>query len=418
MIHKGEIYGLELESSSINKGDYEQVHYLERLSAFLPEVFILSTCQRFVVFSFCSAPGALSEAVSKVFGEVEIKARFATTRLSADYLFEISGGLKSRVFGEHEIVGQVRKQYDLAQKAGAIGVFLNEFVMHALQCGKRVRTETGIGKLQISYVSLALDRIREFNQDITKLNYLVIGSGQLAIQVLKHFTSRGIGRVDIASHNLSRAKEQAVYFGVSAVPINALHFEKYDVIVGCTHGEIDFTYHYSSSETCPRHNDVNLPPSTLIIDFGQPPNFPGLEAKIGGVNYYGIEQIMGRSQRSMAIRKKELPGAKIIVSSEVDKFLKRFNHRKVSPVLGGYWRKLDEIREEELQWVLPKINVTQEETALLERFALRLIRKISKDTFRSLREMSEDMESNASQVEALGQLLRPNDTNSKIYGEN
>ena len=417
MIHKGEIYGLELEGNPIVKGDYEQINRLEQLKVFLPEVFMLSTCQRFVIFGHCSAPEILTEAAFAVFGGIKVKARYCTTEESANYLFEISGGLRSKVFGEHEIVGQIRKQLALAQKAGTVGVFLNEFVMHALQCGKRVRTETNIGKLQVSYVSLAIDLISQSYQDITGLSYLVVGSGQLALQVLKHLSGQGIARIEVASHDRSRAKGLASRFGAGAAPLDEIHFERYDVIIGCTHGEIDFTYHYASSEVCPRHNDITGHHPALIVDFGQPPNFPGLNTQSYGGNYYGIRQIMGRSQRSMAIRKKELPAARTITKSEVEKYLERFSHRKVSPLLGGYWKKLDALRQEELQWILPKLKPSEEEQALLERFAHRLIRKISKDTFRSLRDMSEDLASNASQVEALNRLLSPNTTKSKIYGK-
>ena len=48
--------------------------------------------------------------------------------------------------GETEVVGQVRRAFERAQEEGTVGPVLSALFRHALQTGKRVRTETGIAK--------------------------------------------------------------------------------------------------------------------------------------------------------------------------------------------------------------------------------------------------------------------------------
>ena len=62
------------------------------------------------------------------------------------HLFAVAAGLDSAVVGEAEILGQVRDAWERAQDEGAAGPQLNLLFRHALEVGKRARTETGIAR--------------------------------------------------------------------------------------------------------------------------------------------------------------------------------------------------------------------------------------------------------------------------------
>ena len=76
----------------------------------------------------------------------------------ASHLFAVTAGLESTVLGESEVVGQVRRAYERAQEEGMSGPVLSALFQHALQTGKRVRTETGIarGTTSFSYAAVAV----------------------------------------------------------------------------------------------------------------------------------------------------------------------------------------------------------------------------------------------------------------------
>ena len=58
------------------------------------------------------------------------------------HLFRVSAGLDSVSVGEGEVLGQVRQAWELARNEGSCGPALSAAFRHALQVGKRARSET------------------------------------------------------------------------------------------------------------------------------------------------------------------------------------------------------------------------------------------------------------------------------------
>lgn len=406
MLESKEIYGIDLVDSSILKDDFNQAFYLIELGKHVDEVFILSTCQRYVIFAYCSSVEELIAAAFQVYGEVKINMKLKSVKQSAEYLFSTATGIKSKVFGESEIMSQLRKQYKIALRNETVGINLNEFLGSAIKCGKLVRSQTNIGAMQISYVSLAIKKIEDLAvKNIKDMRCLVVGTGQLATQVVKALLSIGTNQIAIASHSNQRAKMVAEKLGVNALKIDQLSFDQYDLVVGCTHGEIDFMYHFSSKDNCPRHliGDIK---DTIVVDFGRPQNFP-VYKQLNSKNYIGLDEIIVLSNNSMDIRKDEAPKVKQIVENEVIGYLQRYKHRKSSPLLGGYWRKLQEIQQHELDWLMRKYKFEEKEEELLRKFSHRILRKISKDTFVTIRQMAEEDQLDETKLSLLTKTLIP-----------
>ena len=113
---------------------------------------MLSTCLRTEVYAVVDR---FHDAVAEIYDvlsehshlSVEELSAHATVRFDDDvtsHLFSVTSGLESVVTGETEVVGQVRRAFERAQEEGTCGPVLSALFRHALQTGKRVRTETGI----------------------------------------------------------------------------------------------------------------------------------------------------------------------------------------------------------------------------------------------------------------------------------
>ena len=95
------------------------------------------------------------------------------------HLFTVAAGLDSAVVGEAEILGQVRHAWERAQGEGAAGSQLNLLFRHALEVGKRVRTETGIGRHVASVSSAAVAMAADHLGTLESRSILVMGAGDM-----------------------------------------------------------------------------------------------------------------------------------------------------------------------------------------------------------------------------------------------
>ena len=75
----------------------------------------------------------------------------------------MASGIDSAVLGEGEILGQVRDAWEAAQREGAAGPILGRLFRHAVEVGKRARSETAIARgttsLSQAAVAMAAERL-------------------------------------------------------------------------------------------------------------------------------------------------------------------------------------------------------------------------------------------------------------------
>jgi glutamyl-tRNA reductase len=118
------------------------------------EGLVLSTCNRTEVYAVAERfHGAYSD-IRDFLAEVSylppedfsdhLYVHYDTA--AAAHLLSVTAGLDSAVVGESEIQGQVKVAWERARSEAAAGPVLNLLVRHALEAGKRARTETAIGR--------------------------------------------------------------------------------------------------------------------------------------------------------------------------------------------------------------------------------------------------------------------------------
>ncbi|MED5397163.1 MAG: glutamyl-tRNA reductase, partial [Actinomycetota bacterium] len=126
------------------------------------EAVVLSTCNRIEVYAFAEKFHGAYQDIRDFFAEYshvapEEFSDYLTGLYDADaarHLFSVASGLDSAVLGEHEILGQVRSAWETAATEDSVGPVLNPLFRHALEVGKRVRTDTAISR-NITSVSQA-----------------------------------------------------------------------------------------------------------------------------------------------------------------------------------------------------------------------------------------------------------------------
>ncbi|MGH3632285.1 MAG: glutamyl-tRNA reductase, partial [Sciscionella sp.] len=109
------------------------------------EVMALSTCNRVEAYAVVdSFHGALADITAVLARQTGVPAEELVEHLYVHYagaavqhLFTVTAGMDSMVFGESQILGQVRGAYAVARQAGTVGKTLHELAQQALRVGKR-----------------------------------------------------------------------------------------------------------------------------------------------------------------------------------------------------------------------------------------------------------------------------------------
>ncbi len=123
------------------------------------------------------------------------------------HVFRVASSLDSMVVGEPQVLGQVRKAYSLAVKAGTAGRVIHRLMHHALHVAKRVRTETGIADSAVSISYTAVELGRKIFGSLEGATVLLVGAGEMAELAAQHFAAAGARRILVANRTHATAAQ-------------------------------------------------------------------------------------------------------------------------------------------------------------------------------------------------------------------
>ncbi|MEA2932134.1 MAG: glutamyl-tRNA reductase, partial [Actinomycetota bacterium] len=138
---------------------------------FVSEAVILSTCHRTEIYVVAERfHGGVQDIRHFLTGLAFLPPEDFSDHLftyhdesAAAHLFAVAAGLDSVVLGESQVLGQVRTAWERAREEGTAGSRLSALFRHALEVGKRVRSDTAIGRgvtsLSQAAVAMATDRL-------------------------------------------------------------------------------------------------------------------------------------------------------------------------------------------------------------------------------------------------------------------
>ena len=139
---------------------------------------LISTCNRFEVCTdyggdirpyICAAAGCTLRYLTKY-------AVIKTGRDAAEHLFATAAGLNSMVLGEDQILGQIKRAFELSRSMGFTNSYLNTLFRLAVTSAKRVKTETLLSSTPVSAAGIALKAARS-ELGGTVNTALIIGAG-------------------------------------------------------------------------------------------------------------------------------------------------------------------------------------------------------------------------------------------------
>jgi glutamyl-tRNA reductase len=208
------------------------------------EAVILSTCNRVELYAATSHPPEVALRDLQTFlvahhnyaGPLNGEVFALAEPHSLEHLFKVACGLDSMVLGETEILGQLKKSYDLALQHRHTGARLNKAFQNAFNVAKKVRTETNIQRGSVSVGSVAVELAEKIFNDLTQRNVMVIGAGDTSEKTARSLLSRGAKSIIVANRSFDKAEALAKELGGRAVTFDnwTAEFEGADIVISST----------------------------------------------------------------------------------------------------------------------------------------------------------------------------------------
>lgn len=332
----------------------------ELIGRFGGEAVVLSTCNRLEVYlADSTAEGATAgEFLAEWQGVSPGSLSGALYRHShgeaVRHLFRVVSSLDSLVVGEGQIVGQVRRAFEMARDHAAAGRMLNALFRHAHVVGKRVRRETGIAHGHVSISSVAVDFVRQVFDHFADKTVLVIGAGKMGRLTLGQLRDLGVARILVANRSPCRAKELANLCGGSVVAWDELHvaLARADIVLSTTGANEPVVTEALMRGVLRRRLGGPL----VVIDIAVPRDFEPAIHDGDRVFLFNIDDLQRVRDQALADRQRHVSPAEAIALQESARFAADWARRRHGPTIAQLTADFDAKRLAVLGQLLAKLN--------------------------------------------------------------
>lgn len=266
------------------------------------------------------------------------------------HLFEVAAGLRSVVVGEHEILGQVADAWELARAQGAAGPTLNLLFRHAVEVGKRVRSETAISRNITSVSHAAVVMAAEELGGLQGRSAAVVGAGAMGRGMVGLLVEQELAALQIVNRSAERASRLAAEVAASSATLEELPevLASADVIFTSTGAPEPVITVDLVSEACAARVARGEDAPLVVVDIAMPRDVASGVAALDGVTVLDLEALEAFAGRGLEERRREIPAVRAIVDAEVARFEAARSSRQVAPLITDLHAWAESVRGAEL----------------------------------------------------------------------
>jgi glutamyl-tRNA reductase len=319
------------------------------------EALVLSTCNRTEVYAVAERfHGAYSDirsflAESSFLAPDEFSDHLYVhyDSAAAAHLMAVTSGLDSAVLGESEIQGQVKLAWERARDEGAAGPTLNLLLRHALEAGKRARTETGIARNIASVSQAAVAMADERLGGLAGRTVLVVGAGEMGEGMVVALAGAGVDSVLVANRTQANADALAARVGGRSVALGDLpaHLGAVDLLLTSTGSRAPLLDRSDLELAMAARADRPL----LVVDIAVPRDVDPAVAQVGGVTLLDIDDLRRFAAIGVAGRRREVAAVEAVLSDELERYLGATSAREVAPMIVALRERAETVRTAELE---------------------------------------------------------------------
>ncbi|WP_294473190.1 glutamyl-tRNA reductase [uncultured Intestinimonas sp.] len=287
---------------------------------------LLSTCNRTELYLSCPPEGRaapdrlLCRAVGLDPGP--FAGAFVTRRgeEAVRHLMEVAGGLQSQIWGEDQILSQVKEAIAIAREQGAADPVLETLFRTAVSAGKEIKTKVRLTGVAVSAAARAVEVLRRDLGDLQGRRALVIGNGEMGR--LSAALLREAGCAVTVTLRTYRHGETVVPAGCAVTPYGERYasMEGMDILLSATTSP-----HYTVSA---RQMSMLKARPSWVVDLAMPRDVDPAAGDLPGVTLYNVDTL-GAEQRRGALPQTVTD----ILDSHMARFYEWSNYRRCLPAI-------------------------------------------------------------------------------------
>jgi glutamyl-tRNA reductase len=298
-----------------------------RAEGIADEAVVLSTCNRVEIYAATPLEAPKAFASLKEFlvtihdyrDPLNDELYALSEPQSLHHLFKVACGLDSMVLGETEILGQLKKAYDLALQHGHTGSRLNKAFQRAFHVAKHIRTETNIQRGSVSVASVAVELAEKIFNSLHDHDVLVVGAGDTSEKTARALVSRGARSILVTNRSYDRAAALANELGGRAVQFTdwTQELERTDIVISSTAAP----HHILDRPRLEAVMRLRRNRPLLLIDIAVPRDVDPEVMFIENVYLYNVDDLRSVADDYLKQRKEEIARCEAIIAEKVKPLL-------------------------------------------------------------------------------------------------
>ncbi|MGM8214260.1 glutamyl-tRNA reductase [Bacillaceae bacterium W0354] len=312
-----------------------------------------------------------------------------------EHLFRVSSGLDSMVLGETQILGQVKKAFDLAQNVDASGLIFNQLFKMAITNAKRAHKETEIGEHAVSISYAAVELSKTIFEQLENKHVVILGAGKMGELAVQNLHGSGVKKITVVNRTLKNAEEVAAKFSGTAKSMDefeALLVEA-DILISSTGANDYVVTKDKMSDALKKRQGKPL----FLVDISVPRNIDPAINELENVFLYDIDDLKDIVDQNLEERQKAAEEIEQFIVHEMKEFDEWITTLGVVPILSALRKKALEIQSETMASIERKMpDLTDRERKVLNKHTKSIINQLLKEPILQAKEMagekhSEDM---------------------------
>lgn len=325
------------------------------------EAVVLSTCNRTEVYAVAERFHGAYQDIRDFFAEVAFLAPedFADHLYvhydapAVAHLFSVASGLDSAVLGESEILGQVKRAWQIARVEGAAGPALNLLFRHALEAGKRARTDTGIARSITSVSQAAVAMAAARLDGLSGRRVLVLGAGEMGEAMAVGLAKAG-SELSLANRTWERAVQLAARVDGRAVRLLDVPaaLADVDVLLSSTGAAVPLLAADDVEAVIAARHGRPL----LIVDIAVPRDIDPAVGRLPGVTLLDMDDLRAFADAGSLARRGAVASVQELLDDELERYLGATSAREVAPMIVALRDRAEGVRQAELDRFRVKLD--------------------------------------------------------------